>query len=101
MQEEHFKTGIQKETIAPQWAARGFSCEMWVDPPGQVWADRVHESDQLIMPVTGYMELELADGERLRLKVGEEVLIPKGAVHTLRNQGRTTACWLFGFKKAD
>ena len=31
------------------WAARGFSCDIWTDPPGQVWADFVHATDELVM----------------------------------------------------
>lgn len=26
---------VDHKQIAVDWAARGFSCELWVDPPGQ------------------------------------------------------------------
>jgi hypothetical protein len=26
---------IDRERVAADWAARGFSCELWVDPPVQ------------------------------------------------------------------
>ncbi len=43
--------------IPADWAARGFSCDIWVDPPGQVWADFVHDVDELVMPIQGTLEL--------------------------------------------
>jgi mannose-6-phosphate isomerase-like protein (cupin superfamily) len=32
-------------------------------------------------------------------KAGEELLIPAGAVHSARNVGKTTARWLYGYKR--
>ena len=28
-------------------AGEGFSCDLWVDPPGQVWEDYRHATDEL------------------------------------------------------
>ena len=33
-------------------------------------------------------------------KVGDELLIPAGAVHSARNVGKTTARWLYGYRRA-
>jgi hypothetical protein len=44
--------------VAADWAARGFSCELWVDPPGQRWQSFTHATDELVLvlPVTTNLE---------------------------------------------
>src|SRR3989338_6824610 len=63
------------EGISPlRWEMRG-CWGGWAGPPGQVWADYTHEVDELFMVLEGDVELEMRGG-RMRLKGGEEVLIP-------------------------
>jgi hypothetical protein len=31
--------------------------------------------------------------------IGEDLLIPAGAVHSARNVGKTTARWLYGYRE--
>jgi quercetin dioxygenase-like cupin family protein len=64
-----------------------------------VWRDFVHATDELVMPVEGRIELEFG-GRVYRPQIGEEVFIPAGAVHTVRNVGGTTARWLYGYRRA-
>jgi quercetin dioxygenase-like cupin family protein len=87
-----------RSTVARDWHARGFSCGLWVDPPGQVWADFVHDVDELVMVVEGDVEFEI-DGARHRPPVGEELLIPAGARHTVRNPGAGESRWLYGYAR--
>jgi mannose-6-phosphate isomerase-like protein (cupin superfamily) len=84
--------------VAREWERRGFSCAVWVDPPGQVWEDFVHATDELLMPIEGEIELMLA-GKTLRPKPGEEILIPAGERHTVRNIGPTTSRWYYGYRQ--
>ena len=84
--------------MARDWRARGFSCDLWSDPPGQVWADFVHASDELVMLVEGQIELRFG-GRVLQPAVGEEVLIPAGAAHTVINIGQRRNRWLYGYLK--
>ena len=49
------------------------------------------------MLMEGELELEM-QGRRFRPKLGEEVFIPAGESHTVRNVGGTTARWLYGYK---
>ena len=88
-----------KEQIARDWAARGFSCDIWSDPPGQVWADFVHATDELVMLIDGLIELRFA-GRVLRPAAGEEVLIPAGVCHTVINTGTTRNHWFYGYQRA-
>ncbi|HVJ16680.1 MAG TPA: cupin domain-containing protein [Polyangiaceae bacterium] len=87
-----------RDAIARSWSERGFSCMLWVDPPGQVWADFVHEVDELVMVVEGSVEFEI-DGQAQRPAAGEEVLIPARATHTVRNLGRGESRWLYGYRR--
>ena len=89
---------VDPEQVAREWAARGFSCDLWVDPPGQRWEDFVHEVDELVLVLEGQMEFEV-DGKVVRPKPGEEVFIPAGARHSARNIGSTTARWLYGYRQ--
>ena len=45
-----------RQSIASQWASRGFSCEVWTDPPGQNWEHFTHAMDELITVLEGEME---------------------------------------------
>jgi mannose-6-phosphate isomerase-like protein (cupin superfamily) len=89
---------LDRGKIAAEWHARGFSCDLWVDPPGQVWEDYVHATDELMLIVAGRLELEFG-GRLLRPEPGEEVFIPAHVSHTVRNIGATTAKWLYGYKR--
>lgn len=89
---------VDQAAIERSWRERGFSCGLWVDPPGQVWADYVHETDELVMVVNGDVEFEI-DGQAHRPAAGEEVLIPARARHTVRNLGRSESRWLYGYRR--
>ncbi len=82
--------------IEKDWKARGFSFGVWTDPPGQVWEDYVHDTDELFMVVEGKVELEM-QGKKFCPAVGEEVLIPANVTHSVRNLGGTQSRWLYGY----
>lgn len=90
---------MNREQIADDWKARGFSCELWVDPPGQQWEDFTHAVDEVVTVLEGSMEFEL-EGEVHHPKPGEELLIAAGVVHSARNIGSTTARWLYGYRRS-
>ena len=90
---------VDKEKIAADWKARGFSCDLWTDRAGQRWEDFTHATDELVIVLEGDMEFEVA-GDVVHPEVGEELLIPAGTVHSARNIGSTTARWLYGYRDA-
>jgi mannose-6-phosphate isomerase-like protein (cupin superfamily) len=90
---------IDREQVAADWAARGFSCELWVDPPRQRWEDFTHGTDELVLVLEGAMEFE-AEDRVVRPAPGEELLIPAGTRHSARNVGGTTARWLYGYRSS-
>ena len=87
---------INQKDASKDWAARGFSCELWIDPPGRRWEDFVHATDELVIVVEGEMEFEI-NGKISHPRVGEEIFIPAGAVHSVRNIGSSIARWLYGY----
>jgi quercetin dioxygenase-like cupin family protein len=91
-------SGIDDDAVARRWRERGFSCGLWVDPPGQVWADYVHDVDELVMVVEGDVEFEV-EGVVHRPRPGEELLIPARASHSVRNVGADESLWLFGYRR--
>ena len=89
---------IDREQVAADWANRGYSCNLWTDPPGQRWEDFTYATDELIVVLEGEMEFEIA-GQICHPVIGEDLLIPAGAIHSARNVGTTTAHWLYGYKR--
>ncbi|HUL41511.1 MAG TPA: cupin domain-containing protein [Burkholderiales bacterium] len=88
---------MDERKIQSDWSKRGYSFGVWIDPPGQVWEGYVHDSDELLLLVEGQIELAFL-GESFSPKIGEEVLIPAGVSHTVRNIGNSANCWYYGYK---
>jgi mannose-6-phosphate isomerase-like protein (cupin superfamily) len=88
---------IDQENVAEIWARDGFSCDLWVDPPGQQWLDFVHQTDERVIVKEGRIEFDV-DGSRAILEPGDEVFIPAGSRHSVWNRGSTTARWFYGYK---
>jgi mannose-6-phosphate isomerase-like protein (cupin superfamily) len=88
--------GKVKEEIEREWAERGFTCDVWIDPPGRGWEDFVHGTDELVTPLNATLEIE-CEGEIAELKPGDEWFIPRGAVHSVRNKSNVVAYWLYGY----
>jgi mannose-6-phosphate isomerase-like protein (cupin superfamily) len=89
---------IDETKVKTDWERRGFSFGIWIDPPGQVWEDYLHGVDELLMLAEGEIELSFL-GKTFCPKTGEVVLIPAGASHTVRNIGKTTNRWYYGYKR--
>ena len=86
---------MHQDKIRDNWESRGYSFGVFKDPPGQVWADFVHRTDELVILAEGDIEIE---GKSQQPQIGEEVFIPAKAKHTVRNIGKTNNVWYFGYK---
>jgi quercetin dioxygenase-like cupin family protein len=91
-------TEVDRSAVERGWRERGFSCALWIDPPGQVWADFAHDTDELVMVIEGDVEFEI-EGRVHRPAPGEELCIPARARHTVRNRGRAESRWLYGYRR--
>ena len=78
--------------------SRGYSFGIFKDPPGQVWADFVHKTYELVVLTEGEIEIEI-EGKSQRPQIGEEVFIPVNALHTVRNVGSVENVWYYGYRK--
>lgn len=86
------------QKVGVDWKSRGFSFGVWTDPPGQVWENYVHDTDELFIVLEGKVELEM-QGRRFCPKAGEEILIPARVTHSVRNVGAGISKWLYGYSK--
>jgi mannose-6-phosphate isomerase-like protein (cupin superfamily) len=94
-----FAAPVERGAVARDWAARGFSCEDFVDPPGRAWRDFVHDVDELVTVVEGRLRLEIG-ASSVVAGPGDEVFIPRGANHSVFNIDRGMTRWLFGYRRA-
>ena len=66
---------INPDQIKQDWNSRGYSFGVFRDPPGQVWADFVHQTDELLVLAEGEIEVEI-EGKAERFQIGGMVFIP-------------------------
>lgn len=93
---EKFAAPVDRAVVAGDWRRRGYSCDLLVDPPGREWNDFVHSTNELVTVAEGKLELTIA-GERHVAAPGDEVFIPKNALHSVRNIHSGTTRWLYGY----
>jgi mannose-6-phosphate isomerase-like protein (cupin superfamily) len=89
---------MDRTEVERSWLERGFSCGVWTDLPGQRWEDFVHTTDEVVMVLDGNVEFEIG-GRIYHPQPGEELLIPSGVLHSVRNIGPNTAHWLYGYRQ--
>ena len=66
---------INTDLIKQNWHSRGYSFGVFHDPPGQIWSDFVHRTDELVLLAEGEIEVEI-EGKAERFQIGEMVFIP-------------------------
>ena len=88
---------MNQDQIRKNWKSRGYSFGVFKDTPGQVWADFVHRTEELVVLAEGEIEIEI-EGKFQQPQIGDEVFIPANAIHTVRNIGKTNNIWYYGYK---
>ena len=91
-----FLPPVQREEVSRVWAARGYSCDLFIDPPGREWNNFVHSCNELVTVMQGELRL-LIGGEEVIAKPGDEVFIPKNLCHSVKNICHTPTHWLYGY----
>ena len=89
---------MNHEQIKKDWDSRGYSFGIFKDPPGQVWVNFVHKTDELVVLAEGEIEIEI-EGKSQQPQIGKEVVIPAKAMHTVRNVGKTNNVRYYGYKR--
>ena len=93
---DKFPMPVDRARVAADWRARGYSCGLFVDPPGREWLDFVHATNELVTVMQGRLEMTVA-GETVIAEEGDEIFIPSGALHSVRNIHGGTSKWLYGY----
>ncbi len=91
-----FPSPPDRGEVARDWAARGYSCGLFTDPPGREWNDFVHGCNELVVVLEGALEVSVAD-ETSIVGPGDEVFIPRDTPHSVRNVHHATTRWLYGY----
>lgn len=91
-----FEQPMTQASVAENWQERGYSCMLFSDPPGQCWEDFVHDCNEVVTVQQGRLEMEI-EGKVVEMGPGDEVFIPKGALHSVRNIHPGVSKWLFGY----
>lgn len=91
-----FPLPVERQQVETDWRTRGYSCAQFVDPPGQKWMDFVHACNELVTVVEGRLEMIVAD-QQYFMESGDEVFIPKDAVHSVINAHDGVSMWLYGY----
>lgn len=97
---------VNPMSVGMDWGRRAYSCDRIADPPDNEWRDFEHETNELIVVLDGRLEIEVEverDGtvELIDAMAGDEVLVPAGARHTIRNVHPGTTRWLFGYQRSE
>ncbi len=93
---EKFPQPVDQGDVAESWRARGYSYHLFTDPPGQEWNGFVHNTNELVTVLEGALELAIGD-ECCTAGPGDEVFIPRDAVHSVKNIHTGTTRWAFGY----
>ena len=93
---QKFSVPLNRAEVARSWSARGYSCDLFSDPPGREWNDFVHSTNEVVTVVEGKLLMSI-DGEEFIAEPGAEVFIPKGAYHSVKNIHHATTKWLYGY----
>jgi quercetin dioxygenase-like cupin family protein len=91
-----FAQPLNRAAVERDWQGRGYSCELFIDPPGQQWNNFVHSTNELVTVVEGVLEMTV-ERQRWIVEPGDEVFIPRGAVHSVRNVHQGMTRWLYGY----
>ncbi|HUT49139.1 MAG TPA: cupin domain-containing protein [Alphaproteobacteria bacterium] len=92
---------VNPMSVGMDWGRRGYTCDRIADPPDKEWRDFVHETNELIVVLDGRLEIEVdidGDIQRFDVMTGDELFVPGGANHTVRNMHSGTTRWLYGYQ---
>jgi quercetin dioxygenase-like cupin family protein len=93
---QKFPVPLDRNKVAQDWGRRGYTCDVFTDPPGREWNDFVHMTNELVTVVVGKLKLTIG-AEEILAAPGDEVFIPKGILHSVKNVSSSTTHWLYGY----
>lgn len=94
-----FRMPVDRDIVAADWQARGYSCDVFIDPPGRAWIDFVHARNELVTVVEGRLEVTV-EGACVIAEPGDEIFIGNGQRHSVTNIASINTRWLYGYDGA-
>jgi mannose-6-phosphate isomerase-like protein (cupin superfamily) len=91
-----FSSPVSQHEVAQDWKKHGYSCDLFVDPPDQEWNNFVHSCDELVAVVDGRVRMIIGE-DSWDLSPGDQIFIPHGANHSVRNIFYGQSRWLYGY----
>ena len=91
-----FAQPVDQNLVTADWQTRGYSCALFVDPPGQQWLDYTHGTNELVTVVEGRLDMTVGD-VRVEMGPGDEIFIPANALHSVCNAHDGISRWLYGY----
>ena len=89
---------MKLDELEKSWTDKGFSFGVGTIKSGGSVDEAVHnEKDELVFMESGEYEF-IIDNESFFQKGGAEVLIPAGAIHTIKNIGPNDSKIYYGYK---
>ena len=89
---------VDLDSLRRDFSTRGYSFDIFVDPPGQQWLGFRHQVDEIVVPLQGQVTLTV-DGVQHSPALGEEVFIPAHALHDVVTSPAAGSRWAYGYKK--
>ncbi len=91
-----FTLPVNQEEVSHSWHEQGYSCDLFIDPPGREWNNFVHSTNEFVTVLDGKLSMTI-EGEEMTAEPGDEIFIPKGACHSVKNIHHSTTRWLYGY----
>ena len=89
---------MDEAALKRDFQSRGFSFDIFIDPPGQRWLGFVHQVDEIVVPLEGRVTIYV-DGIRHDPAVGQEVFIPAQSPHDVITSEDRPSRWAYGYRK--
>lgn len=93
---KRFSVPINRGNVSQSWSKRGYSCDIFIDPPGREWNNFVHSTNELVTVIDGKLRITIEEEEMIA-EPGDEVFIPRGYDHSVKNIHHDTTKWLYGY----
>ncbi len=91
-----FPVPVSQEEVSQDWNQRGYSCGLFIDPPGREWNDFVHSMNEVVIVMEGQLRMTIEETD-LIAEPGDEIFIPQGANHSVKNIHSGITIWLYGY----
>ena len=91
---------LSEEALMNKLENRGYSCTIYIYPPGTFFDNHTHTVDKIDAVLKGRFCIEMG-GEMITLEAGDWIHVPRGAVHNAKVIGNENVVSIDAIKKND